>query len=84
MRARTDAATSQTAAQANKTRTGTRHDASISAGATGGIAVAAGETEGDDDGIALTEKKRTWDYSYMLGFSAALGGAAVAFRSHAP
>src|SRR5439155_13507556 len=57
MSAKADAVTSQTAAQANKTRTGTRHDASISAGGTGGIAVVPGETGGSDEGIALIEKR---------------------------
>src|SRR5439155_18057215 len=56
MSAKTDAVTSQTAAQANRTRTGTRHDASISAGATGGIAGMSRETGGEDEGIALIEK----------------------------
>jgi hypothetical protein len=56
MRAKTEAVNSQTAAQANKTRTGTRHDASISVGATGGTAGAGGETDGDDEGTALIEK----------------------------
>src|SRR5438093_1464047 len=60
MSAKTEAATSQKAAQANKNRTGTRHDASISAGATEAIARAAGETDGDDDGIELIEKKGLW------------------------
>src|SRR5690349_159829 len=56
MSAKTDAVTSQTAAQANKTRTGTRHDVSISAGATGEIAGVSRETGGDAGGIALIEQ----------------------------
>src|SRR3989442_207518 len=53
MSAKIEAATTQNAAQANKNRTGTRHDASISAGATGAIARAAGETDGGDEEVAL-------------------------------
>src|SRR5439155_7199329 len=63
MSAKTEAVTTQNAAQPNKNRTGTRHEASISAGATGAIARAAGETDGDDEGIALIEKKAANPYS---------------------
>jgi hypothetical protein len=56
MRAKTDAVTSQTAAQANKNRTGTRHEASISAGVTGGFAGAAGDTDCDDEAGELITK----------------------------
>jgi len=57
MSAKIEAVTTQNTAQANKNRTGTRHEASISADATGPIARAAKETDGDDEGIALIEKK---------------------------
>src|ERR1051326_3616320 len=50
IRAKTDAVKSQTTAQTNKTRTGTRHDASISAGGTGGSDV-------DDEAAELIEER---------------------------
>ena len=56
MRARTDDATSQTAAQVNRIRTGTRQDASISAGAMGGFTRPLGGVDGQDGGIALIKK----------------------------
>src|SRR6266404_3152737 len=72
MRAKTEALTSQNAAQANKNRTGTRHDASISASVAGGIAGAAGEAAGDDEGIALIEKKAANLYTDGLLVNAGL------------
>src|SRR2546425_5677513 len=81
MRAKTDAVTNQTAAHTNKTTTGTRHDASISAGATGGIAGTVGETDGDEEGIALIEKKAANLYSI---FGLCAPGAPFIFWSRAP
>src|SRR6266571_7211682 len=53
MSAKIEAVTTQNAAQANKNRTGTRHEESISASATGGTEGTAASTIGADEEVAL-------------------------------
>src|SRR2546423_1715781 len=59
MRPKTEATTNQTAAQANKTITGTRQEASMSAGGATGPERGSGETVCDDEEVAIIKKRRS-------------------------
>src|SRR2546430_14880582 len=59
MRPKTEATTNQTAAQTNKTITGTRHDASIAAGGATEPERGAGETACADEEVAFIKKRRS-------------------------
>ena len=62
MRPKTEAATNQTAAKANSTTTGTRHEASIAAGEAAGTEEAAGDSMCDDEEVALIKNRGTGSF----------------------